>query len=91
MSASETRSYTRETNCHSSNSELHGKKKKVVKTCHYLLSSALHDLCRNSVDFVVHLYRSPFPTANPNKKYTEVCPTEVQSKKISIFYVQGEN
>lgn len=67
------------------------KKKKVVKTYHYLLSSALHDLCRNSVDFVVHLYRSPFPTANPNKKYTEVCPTEVQSKKISIFYVQGEN
>lgn len=53
----------------------------------HLFSCALHDFDGNSVDFVVHLHRSPFPTADLYQKHTEVCSSEVQGEEISIFCV----
>lgn len=55
----------------------------------YLLSCALHDFYRNSIDFVMHLHRSPLPTANLDQKYTKVCPSKVQSKEVPIFCKKG--
>lgn len=57
----------------------------------YLFSCALHDFYGNGIDFVMHLHCPPFPTANLYQKHSEVCSTEVQSEKISIFCITNQN
>lgn len=54
---------------------------------HYLLSGALHDFYGDRVDFVMHFHWSPLPAADLDQKHTEVCPSKVQSKEISILCI----
>lgn len=51
----------------------------------YLGAAAPHEVLRDGIDLVLHLHLLEPIVRYSYPKYTEVCPSEVQSQKLSVF------